>query len=131
MDKTLSEVFGAFTYSQRLSYYDLLSHEEMLLENLDALFLNSGADYLDFTPLGDQLRMQCGFEEHNLDLFRQIANDIALILPEGVRGRLLCLEKNLFSYHLFWLEKGIWREQEQIFPKDAPADCVEHKAIKN
>lgn len=130
MDKTLTEVFGEFTYSQSLSYHDLLSKEQQLLEDLDHIFLDAGAEYLDFTPLGDILKAQCGFETHDLDLFRKIADKIAEALPERVRGRLFCLEKNLASCHVFWLKRGQWQEYDQRIPPQAPEDAPIHKVGK-
>ena len=126
MDKTLSEVFGEFTYSQSISYEDLLSREQKLLEELDHIFLDAGAEYLDFTPLGDILKLQCGFESHNLDLFQEIAQKIAIIMPGKVPGRLVCLQKNLDSFHIYWLERGQWREADIDLPSRAPDHLPVH-----
>lgn len=122
MDKTLTEVFGEFTYSQKLTYEDLIDYERELLEDLDRIFLDSGAVYLDFTPLGDILRLQCSFESHDLELFARVATKVAAILPPRVRGRLLCLEKNLDSWHVFWLRRGEWREADYVISKTPPED---------
>lgn len=126
MDKTLSEVFGEFTYAQSMSYEDLLTHEEKLLENLDRIFLDAGAEYLDFTPLGDILKLQCGFETHDLDLFQDVAQKIARVLPKKVRGRLVCLQKNLDSFHIYWLSRGQWREADIDLPAKAPEHLPVH-----
>ncbi|MDE5833071.1 MAG: hypothetical protein K2H64_08820 [Desulfovibrio sp.] len=127
MDKTLSEVFGEFTYSQSMSYEDLLNNEQKLLENLDRIFLDAGAEYLDFTPLGDILKLQCGFETHDLDLFQEIARKIAGVLPGKVRGRLVCLQKNLNSFHIYWLTSGQWQEADIELPAKAPEHLPLHK----
>lgn len=127
MDKTVTEVFGEITYSQAITYEDLLSHEQELLEKIDKIFLYAGAEYLDFTPAGDILRWQCGFEEHNLELFRVIARKIAAIMPSGTRGRLFCLEKDLSCYHLFWFQQDQWQETEQLLSSRAPEDIPVQK----
>lgn len=123
MDKTLTEVFGEFTYSQKLTYEDLIDYERGLLEDLDGIFLDSGAVYLDFTPLGDILRLQCSYENHDLELFERVAAKVAAILPPRVRGRLLCLEKNLDSMRVFWLKRGEWRKTDEKISQTPPDDA--------
>ncbi|MBD5641783.1 MAG: hypothetical protein HDQ91_05135, partial [Desulfovibrio sp.] len=61
MDKNQSEIFCEFTYPESMTYEDLIEYEKLLIDNLDALFRDSGAEHLDFTPLGDILMMQCAF----------------------------------------------------------------------
>lgn len=123
MDKYQSEVFGEFTYSESMTYEDLLACENSLLANLEEIFGDAGAEHLDFTPLGDILMAQCAFTAKNLEILRDVAQEIAAVLPDGVRGRLLCLQKDLSSYHSFWIERGKWREREYALPKKAPADA--------
>lgn len=127
MDKTLSEVFGEFTYSQSLTYEALIERERKLLENLDHIFLEAGAEYLDFTPLGDILKLQCGFENHDLDAFEDVARKIAAILPKSVRGRVVCLQKNLNSFHIYWLKQNEWREADIDLPANPPEHLPIHK----
>lgn len=127
MDKYNTEIFGEFTYAERLTYEELLEREKFLLENLDGIYQGGGADHIDFTPQGDILMMQCAFESKNLEILHDIADEIASILPDGVRGRILCLEKNLTSYHLFWLKRGEWREKIHTVPKEGPAEAPLHK----
>lgn len=123
MDKNQTEIYGEFTYPESMTYEELLSAENYLKEQVDYLFLDAGAEHLDFTPLGDILMVQCAFECRNLEILRDIAQEVASILPENVRGRILCLEKNLASYHLFWLERGAWQEREYHLPRRGPADA--------
>ena len=120
MDKYRSEIFGEFTYSQRLTYEELISCETELMDNLTNIFHDGGADHLDFTPLGDLLMSQCAFEVQNLEIFRDMAQEIAFILPQHIKGRLFCLQKNLKSFHIFWLKRGQWQEQEYPIPVDGP-----------
>lgn len=127
MDKNQSEIFCEFTYPESMTYEDLIEYEKLLIDNLDSLFRDSGAEHLDFTPLGDILMMQCAFEIRNLELLRDVAGEIALILPKGMSGRIFCLEKNLVSCHIFWIKKGQWQEKEYQLPVAAPEDAPVHK----
>ena len=111
MDKNRSELFAHFSYDDSLTYEALLEVEEDL----------TGAAHLDFTPLGDALMFQCVFEAHRLYVYRKIALEIAALLPQGVHGRLLCLDKNFESMHVFWLRPGEWQEEERPVPEDPPS----------
>lgn len=122
MDKNQTEIFGEFTYPESMTYFDLLETEEFLKEQLDSLFIDAGAAHLDFTPHGDIIMLQCAFEFRNLEILRDIAQQVAELLPKGMHGRILCLEKNLSSYHLFWIERGQWQEAECKLSKYGPAD---------
>lgn len=126
MDKHRTEIFGEFTYAESLTYEALIAYENALLENLDNIFLEAGAEHLDFTPEGDILRMQCAFESRNLEILRDIAQEIAAILPPHIYGKLLCLEKDLTTYHLFWLQRGQWQEKAYTLPTAAPDGSPVH-----
>lgn len=128
MDKYNTEIFGKFTYPESMTYEDLLSYEKMLLENIDNIMLDGGAEHLDFTPLGDILMFQCAFVTQNLEILRDIADEIASLLPKGVKCKLLCLEKNLSSYHLFWIKRGEWQEHEYLLPSMGPDESIVHKS---
>lgn len=130
MNKYRSEIFGEFTYAESMTYEDLIANESDLMENLDGIFQDGGAEHLDYTPLGDMLMTQCAFEVQNLEIFRDIAQEIAFILPEKIKGRLLCLQKDLTSYHLFWIRRGQWQEQEIILPVKGPENAPVHKIKK-
>ncbi len=127
MDKYNTEVFGEFTYPESMTYESLLESESMLLENIDSIMLDSGAEHIDFNPLGDILMFQCAFVTQNLEILRDIADEIAALLPSGIKGELLCLEKNLTSYHLFWIERGQWQEYEYKVPDRGPDKAPLHK----
>ena len=94
---------------------------EELTREVEQLLQRAGAAHLDFTPLGDALMFQCVFEAHRLYVYRKIALEIAALLPQGVRGRLLCLDKNFESMHVFWLRPGEWQEEERPVPEDPPS----------
>ncbi|MDY0260094.1 MAG: hypothetical protein RBR41_10580 [Desulfovibrio sp.] len=120
MDKNRSELFGHFSYDDDLTYEDLLEVEEALTAAMTNLLLRAGASHLDFTPQGDALMFQCVFEAHKLYIYRKIAFETATLLPEGVRGRLLCLDKDFNSLHIYWLRTGQWQEEERSVPFEPP-----------
>lgn len=103
-----------------MTYEELISCEEMLITELENIFSDGGAEHLDFTPLGDILMTQCELEFQNPEILRDIAQEIADLLPGGVRGRLFCLQRNLSSYRMFWIGKGEWQEEEHVLPLKAP-----------
>jgi len=127
VDKNQTEIFGEFTYPESMTYEELLDTEEFLKVQLDSLFLDAGAEHLDFTPLGDILMLQCAFECRNLEILRDIVQEVASLLPEDMCGRILCLEKNLVSYHLFWIKRGEWQEGEYNLPKWGPTNAPINK----
>ena len=122
MDKNRSELFAHLSYDDSLTYEALLEVEEDLTRDVELLLQRAGAAHLDFTPLGDALMFQCVFEAHRLYVYRKIALEIAALLPQGVRGRLLCIDKNFESMHIFWLRPGEWQEEERPVPQDPPAN---------
>lgn len=127
MDKYNTEIFGEFTYPESMTYEALLESESMLLENIDSIMLDGGAEHLDFNPLGDRLMFQCAFITQNLEILRDIADELSALLPQGIKGKLLCLEKDLTSYHLFWLSRGQWQEYEYRLPDRGPDAAPLHK----
>ncbi len=120
MNKNRSELFGRFSYDDSLTYETLLAVEENLTADLTALLVRANATHLDFTPLGDALMFQCAFEAHRLYVYRKIAMEAAALLPEGVRGQILCLDKDLNSLHIYWLRTGQWQEEEHSVPLEPP-----------
>lgn len=130
MDKNQCEFFAQFTYADSLTYDELLSAESALMARLEEILSEAGGQHLDYTPLGDMLRCQCAFESLDVANFREIAGRIAAILPDGITGRLLFLDKSLTDFYLFWLQKGSWQETTWPVPLVAPADAaVHHVAI--
>lgn len=120
MDKNRSELYGRLSYDECLTYEQLLDAEANLTSALHDLLLRAGAAHLDFTPLGDALLFQCAFEAHKLYVYRKIAQETAGLLPPGVTGRLLCLDKSLDALHVYWIQAGQWQEEERPVPVDPP-----------
>jgi hypothetical protein len=131
MYKNISEVFGQFTYDEALSYEELLVAEQKLISSLENLMLRAGAEHPDFTPTGDTLLCQCSFEAHKLYMYRKFAHEIAGLLPTGVTGRLLCLEKNFRSLHVYWIQPGQWEEEERPIPPTPPPDLKIKRVCNN
>lgn len=127
VDKNRCEIFGAFVYAERLTYEEVLEFEGCLLEKIERIFQSQGAEHLDFTPLGDVLMTQCAFETMNVEVCRNIAKNAASILPAGVRGKLMCFDKNLVTFTLFWIRRGQWQEKEYVLAPSAPADLPVHE----
>ena len=126
MDKNQCELFAQFVYADSLTYEELLSAEGALMARLEEILADAGAEHLDFTPLGDMLGCQCVFELCDLEKFRGVAAGIAAILPQGITGRLLCLDKSLAGLHLFWLRQRTWQEALWTIPLSAPPDTPTH-----
>ena len=123
MDKNQCELFAQFVYADSLTYEELLSAEGVLMARVEGILANAGGEHLDFSPLGDMLGCQCVFELCDLEKFREVAAGIAAILPAGITGRLLCLDKSLAALNLFWLQQGAWQEALWPVPLRAPADA--------
>lgn len=127
MDKYRSELFGEFHYAEKMTYEELLECEDMLFQELEIILHDGGAQHLDFTPHGDILMLQCAFEFQNPEILRDIAQQIAELLPSGIKARLMSLQKNLATYTLYWISKGEWREKTYEVPIKAPDDAKKPK----
>lgn len=124
MDRSGSELFGQFSYDEKLTYEELMAHEDALVADLESLLKCSGASHLDFTPAGDMLRFQCSMEEHDLESFRLLTARMCSFMPEGVHGRLICLDKTFrpeTAFYFFWLDRRGWQEAARKLPLEAPA----------
>lgn len=122
MGRYQCEMFGRFIYGDILTYEELQEVEALFVPRLDELLQQAGAAHVDFTPTGDILLVQCVFEAQKSYIFRKLAQELAALLPQAVRGNLLFLKKDLSAQHLYWLEAGCWREEERLLPESVPAD---------
>lgn len=120
MGRYQCEMFGQFIYGDILTYEELQDVEALFVPRLDELLQQAGAAHVDFTPTGDILLVQCVFEAQKSYIFRKLAQELAALLPQAVRGNLLFLKKDLSVQHLYWLEAGCWREEERTLPQNAP-----------
>ncbi|HJA78107.1 hypothetical protein [uncultured Desulfovibrio sp.] len=126
MSKYQCEMFGQLNYGDILTYEELQEVEGLLIPRLDDLLQQAGAAHVDFTPTGDVLLTQCVFEAYKLYIFRKLAQELAGLLPEAVRGNLFFLQKDLLVQHTYWLSAGSWQEEERRLPQDAPAHLPRH-----
>ena len=92
MSKYQCEMFGQLNYGDILTYEELQEVEGLLIPRLDDLLQQAGAAHVDFTPTGDVLLTQCVFEAYKLYIFRKLAQELAGLLPEAVRGNLFFLQ---------------------------------------
>lgn len=126
MSKYQCEMFGQLNYGDILTYEELQDVEALLIPRLDDLLQQAGAAHVDFTPTGDVLLVQCVFEAYKLYIFRKLAQELAVLLPEAVRGNLFFLQKDLLVQHTYWLSAGCWQEEERRLPEDAPEHLPRH-----
>lgn len=128
MDKNRCEVFGQLNYDDTLTYEELLTIEDSLIEKVQAILQKACGLHIDFSPIGDCLLFQAAFEAYKIYIFRKIAQEIAAILPSGVNGRFACLEKSLSSLHVFWISSGQWQEEERGIP-DVPPENLKIRKV--
>lgn len=129
MSKYQCEMFGQLNYGDVLTYEELQDVEALLIPRLDALLQQAGAAHVDFTPTGDVLLVQCVFEAYKIYIFRKLAQELAGLLPEAVRGNLFFLQKDLFVQHAYWLSAGCWQEEERRLPESAPDHLPRHEVV--
>jgi hypothetical protein len=121
-----SELFGRFIYDDSLTYEAMMASEGVLIAQLNDLLPKAGAAHLDFDQAGDALRFQCAFDRHRLFVFRKLAQEMAALLPEGIKGRFLCLDKGLDTIHVYYVETGRWQEEALPLPQTPPEGLKVH-----
>ena len=97
----LTEMFGHFIYSPELSYEDLMAKERLLIQTVDDILQNAGTEHIQFESLGDVMRVQCAFAEHDDALFHSLCRKIAPYVNKDVEARLLFVDKNLHVMNLY------------------------------
>lgn len=113
------ELFGHFIYSLELSYNELLEREAVLLEALDDVLRGMDAAHIEFTPMGDALRVQCQLGKPNEELFHSAAEAIAPLLGQDVEGRLLFVDKDMTALSLYYMAHDSWKEARIELPTAA------------
>lgn len=136
MDKYRCEMFGHFTYDERLTYQELLDREAELTQDMQLLLERSKAVHIDFTPLGDELMVQCAFGAYSVQTFHALCDDIQKFLCAAVEARLLFVDKHLAMLDMYWITDGGWQEAGVDIPKASqaisqPPPVVENKIIKH
>jgi len=105
-----SEMFANFVYDQTLTYNELLEREAELVETMQTTFEDVGGAHVEFAPTGDALNVQCLFAEHDEGLFHAVCDAVSPMLRSDVEGRILFVDRNLGTLHLYLLADGVWRE---------------------
>ena len=128
MEQTSSEIFCQFIYDESFTYDELLQIEENLISSIEDLLHRSGAEHIDFTPLGDTLMLQCAYSEHKIYIFRKLACKLAELLPPKISGRVVCLSHALDACQVYWLKHNEWQEQNIPLPETPPEGLRSWKA---
>lgn len=100
-------VFGTLFYSQSISYLELQEVEQELMFQIQDLLNTYSAAHLDFWGYGDLLRLEFGLEHFDLETLADCADDLAALLPDGVSGRVVGIDKNLRQILTFGLQPGL------------------------
>lgn len=131
MGNYLCEMFGHFEYGEELGYQELLDREAMLTRDTQQLLQSFDAAHIHYTPLGDELMVQCVFKKYDPDLFSEICDGLHPLLCQAVQGRVLFVDKHLKSLHIYSLTEMGWHEAALHIPpvKDA-LHMVDPKAVK-
>ena len=109
MAKYRYEMFGNLTYSDALTYEDLIAHEQNLLSDLTDCLQGMGASHIDFRPMGDALYVQCVFDDQDARNFEEVCAAVAHMAGEHVEGRLLFFGRDLGRLYCFFMSEGKWQ----------------------
>lgn len=121
MSSYACELFGHFVYAELLSYQELLDREAMLTKDTEEALRSYQAAHLHYTPLGDELMLQCVFKNYDVELFHDICEALSPLLCQAVQGRLLFVDKHLHSVHMYALTERGWHEAPLRIP--AVGEC--------
>lgn len=116
MGNYLCEMFGYFEYSEQMTYQELLDREAMLTRDTQELLQEFQAAHLHYTPLGDVLMLQCVFKRYDPELFHEICDGLSPLLCQAVTGRVLFVDKQLNSLHMYSLTEQDWHEADLRIP---------------
>lgn len=116
MNKFHCEMFGHFVYDENLSYHDLLEMEGQFIGMVQGLLAGQDAEHIDFTPLGDELMVQCAFDAWSPELFHALCAGLCERISPHMQGRLLFVDKHLTALHVFHVNHEHWRETRMPIP---------------
>lgn len=117
MNKFHCEMFGHFIYDESLTYEELQDMEVRLIGDVQITLEQRSAEHLDFTPLGDELMVQCAFEDYDTELFREICEALYPALHPAVEARMLFVDKHMSSMLIFYLNHQECKENLLTLPK--------------
>ncbi|GAB7081059.1 hypothetical protein [Megalodesulfovibrio paquesii] len=104
-------VFGTLMYSQSISYHELQEVEQDLMVQIQDVLNGYGAAHLDFWGYGDLLRLEFALEDFDAETLGDCCRDLAALLPDGVSGRMLGIDKNMKHAAAFGLWPGNIRQE--------------------
>ncbi len=116
MAQHASELFAHFVYSPEMSYHELLDKEEELKIFYSRLVEEHNGEFLHFEAVGDALRAQNVFADHDEERFHVFCDDLAPAMEGHVEGRLLFVSKELDFLHIYHLSDGQWQESTIFMP---------------
>lgn len=120
MARNATELFAQFVYSLELSYDSLMERESELKTSFTAILEQYGGEFIHFEEMGDTMRAQCAFARYEEDLFHDICDDIAPQMDFFVEARLLFVNKDLDTLHIFVINNGKWQESCLRLPEAGP-----------
>lgn len=126
MNKFHCEMFGHFAYDEILSYHDLLEMEGRFIGIVQELLTQEGAEHVDFTPLGDELMVQCAFDTWSDELFQSLCSGLSQQMSPYIQGRLLFVDKHLTSLHVFHVNHERWSATHTTIPSTDSVLCKAH-----
>lgn len=120
MAHNATELFAQFVYSLELSYHSLMERESELKAAVTAIWEQYGGEFIHFEEMGDTMRAQCAFAKYDEELFHDICEDIAPHMDSFVEARLLFINKDLETLHIFTISNGRWQECCLSLPDTGP-----------
>lgn len=120
MAQNATELFVQFVYSLELSYDSLLEREGELKLEFAAILEQNGGEFVHFEEMGDTMRVQCMFAQYEEELFHDICDDLAPLMDGFVEARLLFVDKDMETLHIFTVCNGAWQESCLRLPTSGP-----------
>ncbi len=110
MAKYDCELFGYFSYDAALSYNELHVFEAEFREALQGVLEQNNADFLQFEPEGDALRIQCVFNNFYEESLHAVCEAVCQVMTPHVRGKFLAVNKDLQDLLVYRLTNNGWSE---------------------
>ena len=92
----------------------------LLKAAVTAIWEQYGGEFIHFEEMGDTMRAQCAFAKYDEELFHDICEDIAPHMDSFVEARLLFINKDLETLHIFTISNGRWQECCLSLPDTGP-----------
>jgi hypothetical protein len=115
-----TELFAQFVYSLELSYHSLLERETELKAAVAGIWEQHGGEFIHFEEMGDTMRAQCSFVDYAEELFHDICEAVAHYMDSFVEARLVFINKNLETLHIYTISNYSWQECCLRLPDTGP-----------